>query len=168
MTQRPALEPIRIYTGLESANSLQDQANLALEDLKRAGGLKRKAIIVYTPSTNGLVDPTASEAAEYVMGGDVTSVSMQYTVLPSFLSIMLSQSTSLDSGTILFQTVRNAPTSCPSAPDQSCTSTVKASGAFGSQAPFTNLGIEGLTNQADGALWAGLQPIAPTGSRSVP
>ena len=168
MTQRPALEPIRIYTGLESANSLQDQANLALEDLKRAGGLKRKAIIVYTPSTNGLVDPTASEAAEYVMGGDVTSVSMQYTVLPSFLSIMLSQSTSLDSGTILFQTVRNAIDELPVSARPKLYVYGESLGAFGSQAPFTNLGIEGLTNQADGALWAGLQPIAPTGSRSVP
>lgn len=155
VTQRPALEPIRIYTGLESANSLQDQANLALEDLKRAGGLKRKAIIVYTPSTNGLVDPTASEAAEYVMGGDVTSVSMQYTVLPSFLSIMLSQSTSLDSGTILFQTVRNAIDELPVSARPKLYVYGESLGAFGSQAPFTNLGIEGLTNQADGALWAG-------------
>lgn len=152
---RTALEPIRIYAGLESADSLQAEADLALQDLKRAGGLKRKAIIVYTPSTNGLVDPTAASAAEYVMNGDVASVSMQYTVLPSFLSIMLSQSTSLDSGTILFDTFRTAIDQLPESQRPQLYVYGESLGAFGSQAPFAGKGIEGLTSQADGALWAG-------------
>lgn len=155
VTGRPALEPIRIYTGLESADSLQAQANLALADLKRAGGLQRESIIVYTPSTNGLVDPSAAEAAEYVTGGDVASVSMQYTVLPSFLSIILSQSTSLDSGKILFQTIREAIEQLPATSRPKLYVYGESLGAFGSQAPFTNLGVNGLTSQADGALWAG-------------
>lgn len=155
VTDQTAIEPIRIYTGLESADSLQAQANLAVQDLKRAGGLNRKAVIVYTPSTNGLVDPTAAAAAEYAMNGDVSSVSMQYTVLPSFLSIMLSQSTSLDSGTILFQTVRAAIDQMPEPARPKLYVYGESLGAFGSQAPFAGQGIEGLTQQADGALWAG-------------
>ncbi len=155
VTTRPAIEPIRIYTGLESADGLQAQADLALADLQRAGGLQRQAVIVYTPSTNGLVDPSASAAAEYVLGGDVASVSMQYTVLPSFMSIMLSQSTSLDSGTILFQTIRSAIQELPESQRPKLYVYGESLGAFGSQAPFADKGVDGFTSQADGALWAG-------------
>ena len=155
VTGKAATSPIRIYAGLESADSLQAEANLALQDLKRAGGFKRKAIVVYTPSTNGLVDPTAASAAEYVTNGDIASVSMQYTVLPSFLSIMLSQSTSLDSGRILFDTFRTAIDQLPESQRPQLYVYGESLGAFGSQAPFTGKGIDGLTSQADGALWAG-------------
>ena len=64
------------------------------------------------------------------------------------------QSTSLDSGTILFQTVRNAIDELPVPPDQSCTSTVKASGHLDPR-HHSPISGSGLTNQADGALWAG-------------
>jgi len=155
VTQTSALDPIRIYAGLQSADGLNAQADLAVADLARAGGFQRKSIIVYTPSTNGLVDPSAAAAAEYVLGGDVASISMQYTVLPSFMSIILSQSTSLDSGKILFDAVREAVGNMPDNERPKIYVYGESLGAFGSQAPFTDKGIAGLTSQADGALWAG-------------
>jgi uncharacterized membrane protein len=155
VTQRVAVDPIRIYAGLQSAEGLAAQAEIAVADLARAGGFKRKAIIVYTPSTNGLVDPSAAAAAEYVLGGDVASISMQYTVLPSFMSIILSQSTSLDSGRILFDKVRAAVDELPANERPKVYVYGESLGAFGSQAPFQGEGIDGLTRQADGALWAG-------------
>lgn len=155
VTQRTAEDPIRIYAGLQSANGLAAQADIAVADLARAGGFKRKAIIVYTPSTNGLVDPSAAAGAEYVLGGDVASVSMQYTVLPSFMSIILSQSTSLDSGKILFDAVRAAIDKLPANERPKIYVYGESLGAFGSQAPFQGEGIDGLTRQVDGALWAG-------------
>jgi uncharacterized membrane protein len=155
VTLDSAVEPIRIYAGLESADGLQAQADLAVADLARAGGFERASIIVYTPSTNGLVDPTAAAAAEYVVSGDVASVSMQYTVLPSFMSIILSQSTALDSGKILFDTVRTAVDQLPQAKRPKIYVYGESLGAFGSQEPFAGMGVDGLTQQADGALWAG-------------
>lgn len=155
VTGRPAMDPIRIYAGLESADGLQAQANLALADLQRVGGLSRKAVIVYTPSTNGLVDPSAASAAEVVAGGDVASISMQYTVMPSFMSMIFSQSQSLDAGTILFNTVRQAIDQLPANSRPKLYVYGESLGAFGSQAPFTGVGIDGFAEQTDGALWAG-------------
>lgn len=155
VTGTPAAEPVRIYAGLESADSLTAQATLAVEDLRRAGGFGRRAIIVYTPSTNGLVDPTAADAAEYVLGGDVASVSMQYTVLPSSLSFVLSKDTSLTAGEILFTTFRQAIDAIPQAQRPRLYVYGESLGAFGSQAPFAGKGLAGLTSQSDGALWAG-------------
>ena len=40
-TGRPALEPIRAYAGLDSADDAEDRAPLAVDDLERAGGFDR-------------------------------------------------------------------------------------------------------------------------------
>ncbi|MFZ1363223.1 MAG: alpha/beta-hydrolase family protein [Candidatus Nanopelagicales bacterium] len=155
VTNKRAQEPIRIFAGLESADGLQAQADLALADLKRAGGLERSHVIVYTPSDNGTVDPNAAAAAEYVTGGDVASVAMQYTVLPSFLSYALSQSTSLEAGTILFDTIHQAIQELPAGKRPKLYVYGESLGAFGSQAPFAGEGIEAIVDKTDGALWAG-------------
>ncbi len=155
VTGRQAMEPIRIFAGLESANGIQAQADLALADFRRAGGLDRAAVILYTPSTNGLVDPTASAAAEYISGGNVASVSLQYTVFPSFLSLLLSQDASLDAGTVLLNTFRKAVDELPVHKRPKVFVYGESLGAFGSLAPFAGKGIAGLTSQVDGAVWAG-------------
>lgn len=155
VTEQQAIEPIRIFAGVQSADSLQAQADLVLADLKRTGGLKRSHIIVYTPSDNGTVDPNAAAAAEYLTNGDVASVAMQYTVLPSFLSYLLSQNTSQDAGIILFNTIHQAILELPEAERPKLYVYGESLGAFGSQAPFDGGGITGLVDKIDGALWAG-------------
>ncbi len=155
VTDESATDPIRIYAGLQSADSLQAQAAIAVDDLRRAGGLDRGSVVVYTPSTNGLVDPTAAAAAEYVTGGDIASISMQYTVLPSSMSFLLSQSSSLDAGILLYEAVRTAIDQLPEPERPKLYVYGESLGAFGSQAPFAGGGIEGFTERADGALWAG-------------
>ncbi|MEI8083173.1 MAG: alpha/beta-hydrolase family protein, partial [Actinomycetes bacterium] len=155
VTGRPALEPIRTYAGLQSADTISAQAQLAVRDLVRAGGLKRAAIIVYTPSTNGMVDPTSSAAAEYVLGGNVASVSLQYTVLPSFLSLFLSTQASLDAGTDLLNAVNSTVDALPVDQRPRVYAYGESLGAFGSQAPFNGKGVAGFLDQVDGAVWAG-------------
>jgi len=80
---------------------------------------------------------------------------MQYTVLPSSMSLILSQSTSLESGRILFETVRASIDELPVNERPNIYVYGESLGAFGSQAPFQGEGIDGLTRQADGALWVG-------------
>ncbi|MEI6620865.1 MAG: alpha/beta-hydrolase family protein [Actinomycetes bacterium] len=155
VTGRPAQEPIRTYAGLQSADSIQAQAQLAVNDLVRAGGLTRSAIIVYTPSTNGLVDPTSSAAAEFVLGGNVASVSLQYTVLPSFLSLILSAESSQEAGTDLLSTVNSTVDALPSDHRPRVYVYGESLGAFGSLAPFADKGVAGFLDQVDGAVWAG-------------
>src|SRR5262249_38059412 len=47
---RNALEPIRVYVGLRSAETTEARAKLALEELKRVGGFDRSVLIVITPT----------------------------------------------------------------------------------------------------------------------
>lgn len=155
VTHKSAQEPVRIMAGVESADTLQARADLVLADLERAGGLKRSHVIVYTPSDNGTVDPNAASAAEFVTNGDVASVAMQYTVLPSFLSYALSQSTSLDAGMILFDTIHQAIQELPENERPKLYVYGESLGAFGSQAPFADQGIPAIVDKTDGALWAG-------------
>jgi len=83
-----AQEPIRVYVGLQGADSPKARARLALEELKRAGGFERSNLIVVTPTGTGWIDPAAMDTVEYLLHGDVASVAMQYSYLSSPLSLL--------------------------------------------------------------------------------
>ncbi len=80
-TEGPALEPIRIYAGLASADDTEDRASLAVEDLTRAGGFERSNLVVVTTTGSGWVDPALVDSVEYLTGGDVATVAIQYSYL---------------------------------------------------------------------------------------
>lgn len=87
VTQAPAIDPIRVFSGLDSAVSPNSRAFLAMEDLEHLGGLDRGTIAVFAPTGSGYVNYVAVETLEYLTGGDVASVAIQYSVRPSFLSL---------------------------------------------------------------------------------
>jgi uncharacterized membrane protein len=60
---RSALEPIRVYLELRSANTPEARAKLALEELKRVGRFERSVLIVEHRPT-GWVDPAAMDSVE--------------------------------------------------------------------------------------------------------
>ncbi len=82
---RGSLQPIRVYVGLRSADTLEARAKLALEELKRAGGFERSLLILVTPTGSGWVDPAALDSVEYLHDGDVASVALQFSYLGSWL-----------------------------------------------------------------------------------
>src|SRR5690606_20025355 len=65
-----ALEPIRVYVGLRSAETSEQRATLALEELKRTGAFDRSLLVVVTPTGSGWVDPGAIDSVEYLQHGD--------------------------------------------------------------------------------------------------
>ena len=87
VTQRPAVDPVRVFVGVDSAESPNARAFLAMEELDRLGGMSRGIIAVYAPTGSGYVNYVAAEALEYLTDGDVASVCIQYSVRPSFLSL---------------------------------------------------------------------------------
>jgi uncharacterized membrane protein len=64
-------EPIRVYVGLRSAESLEGRTKLALDELSRVGGFDRSVLVVITPTGSGWVDPAAVDSIEYLRHGDV-------------------------------------------------------------------------------------------------
>lgn len=81
-------EPIRVYVGVSSAESVRERARLALAELQRVGAFERKALVIVTPTGTGWVDPKALDPLEYLMRGDVASIAVQYSYLPSWLTLL--------------------------------------------------------------------------------
>ena len=100
-----ALDPIRVYVGLRSAETPEARAILALEELKRVGGFERSVLIVATPTGTGWIDPGASDSLEYLLNGDVASVAVQYSYLPSWLTLLVEPDYGADTARALFSAI---------------------------------------------------------------
>jgi uncharacterized membrane protein len=83
-----ALEPIRVYVGLNSAETPEQRARLALQELQRVGAFERSILILLTPTGTGSIDPGAIATVEHLHGGDVASVAVQYSYLASWLALL--------------------------------------------------------------------------------
>ncbi|QEG39558.1 alpha/beta hydrolase [Roseimaritima ulvae] len=105
LTGRPAKPPLRVYAGYNTRDSLQERAEVAVEELIRVGGFERKVLIVATPTGTGWLDPSAVDPLEYLHDGDIATVSMQYSYLPSWLTIMVDPDRSRHSAEALFNEV---------------------------------------------------------------
>lgn len=110
---RKALEPIRVYAGLNSAETPQARAELALAELKRVRGFDRSVLVVITPTGTGWVDPEAMDALEYLQGGDVASVAIQYSYLASWLSLLVEPGYGGEASRALFHEVYDYWTTLP-------------------------------------------------------
>ena len=98
-------DPIRVYVGLGAADTPQQRAKLAVEELKRVGAFERKVLVIATPTGTGWIDENAVDSLEYLHGGDTAIVANQYSYLPSWLTILLDASLPRVSARSLFQAV---------------------------------------------------------------
>jgi uncharacterized membrane protein len=89
ITGRPAREPLRVYVGSNSAETVEERAALALAEMQRTGAFERSLLVIATPTGTGWVDPAGMLPLEIMHGGDVASVSVQYSYLPSWLSLLV-------------------------------------------------------------------------------
>ena len=89
ITGKPAVEPLRIYVGLNSARTPEERAALALAEMERVGAFSRKLLVIATPTGTGWVDEAAMVPLEVMQGGELASVSVQYSYLPSWLTLFV-------------------------------------------------------------------------------
>ncbi len=82
-----AKQPIRVYGSLEIAHSDQDRVEILLAEIDRTKALERKAFALFSPTGSGYVNYVATETFEYLTHGDCASAAIQYSVLPSALSL---------------------------------------------------------------------------------
>jgi uncharacterized membrane protein len=148
-----ATQPIRVYSGLESANNTVNRADLAVKDLKRAGGFNRKVIVVVTTTGTGWVDEQGVEGLEYMYNGDTAMVSMQYSYLPSWLSFLVDQSKAQDAGVELYNAILGEWEKLPSDNRPKLVVFGESLGSFGSEAAFT--GWSAFRATSNGAVYAG-------------
>lgn len=111
--QHDVEQPVRIYVGLNSAESIEERTRLALEEMKRSGAFDRSVLVILTPTGTGWVDPGAINSIEYLHRGDVASVAVQYSYLPSWLSLLAQPGYGTDTARELFQTIYQYWTTLP-------------------------------------------------------
>lgn len=110
---KPAARPLRVYVGLRSKGSPRERATLALEELIRVGGFRRSLLVIAVPTGTGWLDPGGVDTLEYLHGGDTAIATMQYSYLPSWITILVEPDRSRDDAAILFDTVYNHWRSLP-------------------------------------------------------
>nr|WP_280468284.1 alpha/beta-hydrolase family protein [Nocardia cyriacigeorgica] len=150
---RPAMIPIRTYTGLASAETVREEAELAVAELERAGGFDRAVIGVATTTGTGWINQSTASALEYLYNGDTALVSMQYSYLPSWLSFLVDQERAGQAGKALFEAVYARWSVLPEDDRPKLVVFGESLGSFGGEAAFS--GIQDLTSRTDGALFVG-------------
>jgi uncharacterized membrane protein len=161
---RDALEPVRVYVGLQSAETPQERAKLALEELKRAGGFERSVLLIIMPTGTGWIDPAAMDPVEYLHGGDIASVAQQYSYLASWLSLLVEPGYGGEAARALFSEVYGYWTTLPKESRPRLYLYGLSLGALSSELS-TQL-FEVLGDPFQGALWSG-PPFQSTGWRSI-
>jgi uncharacterized membrane protein len=152
-SHQPAMEPIRAYAGLASADDAESRAALAVKDLEREGAFQRKNLLVVTTTGSGWVDPALVDTFEYFSGGDCATVAIQYSYLPSWISYLVDQSKALAAGRALFDAVYGVWAKLPADQRPRLFVAGESLGSFGGEAAFT--GENDIANRTGGALFAG-------------
>lgn len=149
----PAQEPVRVYVGLNSRETVEERATLALQEMLRVGAFERSALVVIVPTGTGWIDPAGVDTLEYLHRGDVASVALQYSYLTSWLSLMVEPGYGADAGRALFQKVYAHWTGLPPGERPRLYLYGLSLGAMNSELS-TDL-YEVVADPFDGALWAG-------------
>jgi uncharacterized membrane protein len=82
-----AQQPIRVYGPLECAVTPQERVDLLLQEIDRTKALERSVVTLFSPTGSGYINYVATETVEYLTRGDCASIGIQYSVLPSALSL---------------------------------------------------------------------------------
>ncbi len=106
-------KPIRVYIGLNSAEDIQARARLAVEELDRTGAFDRTVLVIATPTGTGWLDPSAIDTLEYLHRGRVATVALQYSYLPSWLSLLSEEDYGAESARALFEAIYGHWTQLP-------------------------------------------------------
>lgn len=147
------VEPRRVYVGLNAAETIADRVALALRELERVGAFERSVLIVVTPTGTGWVDPAAMSAVEYLHRGDVASVAVQYSYLPSWMSLLVEPQYGAETADALFDAVYSRWTELPADDRPELYLHGLSLGALNSQQASDFYDI--IADPFDGALWTG-------------
>ena len=150
---KPAIEPIRAYAGLHSADGIRATAALAAQELVRTGGLNRDVVAVATTTGTGWINEAEASALEYMYNGNSAIVSMQYSFLPSWLSFLVDKENARQAGQALFEAVDELIRAMPEAQRPKLVVFGESLGSFGGEAPF--LSLNNLVARTNGALFSG-------------
>ena len=154
-----AVEPIRVYAGLRSADSDPERAALVVHELERTGAAEREIVVVAGTTGTGFIDPEAATAIEYIHNGDTAIAGMQYSYLPSWISFMVDKEKAAASATVIYQAVEAWWSQLPESGRPRLIVFGESLGSYGSESSINGASVDAsmrrIVEGADGVLWAG-------------
>lgn len=156
----PARRPQRVYVGLNSAETVEARVALAMAELERIGAFGREVMVLATPTGTGMVDPGAIAAVEYLAGGDVATVAVQYSYLASWLALLTEPGYGAETAEALFDAVYERWSAMPAETRPRLYLHGLSLGALNSDLSFDLFDVIG--DPVDGALWSGPPFSTPT------
>jgi uncharacterized membrane protein len=150
---KDAKRPLRVYVGLRSKETNEERAKLALEELIRIGGFERSVLVIATPTGTGWLDPGAVDTLEYLHSGNTAIVSIQYSYLPSWITILVDPHRSRDTARALFDEVYGYWTKLPKHTRPKLYLHGLSLGALGSEASADLITV--FEDPIQGGVWSG-------------
>jgi uncharacterized membrane protein len=101
----PAKEPVRVYVGLQTAETDDQRMAVLLSELERTGAFDREVLVIIPTTGTGWVNPVAARALEMMYNGDTALVGSQYSFLPSWISFLGDREKSIESGRMMIDAI---------------------------------------------------------------
>jgi len=152
-TEQPVMEPVRVYVGMNAAETFEERAELALRELIRLDAFGREVLVIITPTGTGWIDPGSIVPLEYLFRGNIASVAAQYSYLPSPLSLWIEEEYGAEMALALFQKVYGYWTKLPPGQRPKLYLHGLSLGAINSDKSFDLYDI--IDDPFNGALWVG-------------
>lgn len=136
ITQMPAARPTRLYVGMQQGATPRERTDLALGELERSGAWDREYLAIIAVTGTGWVDPDAINSLEVVTNGEIASVAVQYSAVPSWIGFVIDPQTTQDQNASTIQAILQAWRARPPGERPKLILFGESLGAFGSQAAW--------------------------------
>ena len=104
---RQAKEPVRVYVGLQTADTDEGRMAVLLSELQRTGAFDRKLLVIIPTTGTGWINPVAARSLEMMYNGDTALVGSQYSYLPSWISFLGDRQKSMESGRMMINAIHD-------------------------------------------------------------
>ncbi len=154
-----AVEPVRAYVGLDSEPTLQGRADLLLRELQVTGAFDRELLVVATTTGTGFLDPAAVDPLEYMYNGNTAIAGVQYSFLPSWISLLADQEAVKKTSRVVFDTVHDYWSTLPEDDRPDLYLYGLSLGSFGVESVLTSVNL--VNEPIDGAFMSGPPFVNP-------
>jgi uncharacterized membrane protein len=148
-----AIDPIRVYAGRTQDRTVSQVADAVVRELQRTNAFSRKVLAVFTTTGTGWVDDWSAQSIEYLSDGDSAIAAMQYSYLPSAMSMMTDRETPREAGKALFDKVYAVWSKLPEGERPQLVVGGESLGSYGGQAAFAD--ANDMLRRAEGGVWVG-------------
>lgn len=138
ITQEAATTPLRLYVGVDQAPTPQERSALALKELDRTHAWDREYLAVIALTGTGWVEPDAINSMETVTNGDIVSIGVQYSAVPSWIGFLVDQETTKIQNADTIHTIVDEWRTHPADDRPKLVLFGESLGAFGSQAAWNS------------------------------